>query len=127
MIIQNIQKDVSALCCLCHFNFVKLSFSIKGCQFVELITTISRMKRNCWAFTKKKRFIDLVYSSQAKNEQKDFKDNGNSSLPVDGGYPLVRPLNAPIEETDDAAEVALPNWVADPEQPPYIQETISDP
>jgi len=35
--------------------------------------------------------------------------------PVDGGYPLVRPLNAPIEETDDAAEVALPNWVADPE------------
>lgn len=74
------------------------------------------MKRNCWAFTKKKRFLDLVYSSQAKrNEQKDFKDNGNSSLPVDGGYPLVRPLNAPIEETDDAAEVALPNWVADPE------------
>ena len=41
--------------------------------------------------------------------------NCKISLPADGGYPLVRPLNAPIEETDDAAEVALPNWVADPE------------
>ena len=85
------------------------------------------MKCNCWTFTKNKIFRFSLFVSSQKIEQKDFKDNGNSSLPVDGGYPLVRPLNAPIEETDDAAEVALPNWVADPEQPPYIQETISDP
>ena len=44
-----------------------------------------------------------------------FNDNCKIKLPVDGGYPLVRPLKAPIEETDDAAEVALPKWVADPE------------
>ena len=64
---------------------------------------------------KEKIYRFSLFVSSQKNEQKDFKDNCNSSLPVDGGYPLVRPLNAPIEETDDAAEVALPNWVADPE------------
>ena len=51
----------------------------------------------------------------SREDPEDCKDNCKISLPVDGGYPLVRPLNAPIEETDDAAEVALPNWVADPE------------
>ena len=55
------------------------------------------------------------FVSSQKNDPKDFNDNCKIRLPVDGGYPLVRPLKAPIEETDDAAEVALPNWVADPE------------
>ena len=39
-------------------------------------------------------------------------------IPVDGGYPVVAPVIPPIEETDDAVEVALPKCVAEPEYPP---------
>jgi len=39
--------------------------------------------------------------------------------PVDDGYPVVAPVIPPIEETDDAVEVALPKCVAEPVYPPF--------